>query len=137
MVFGYRAALHTLRYQKDPPPEGSPCSCDDPVSLPETTIDPLWKSVRRLMQRNVGIVRTTAELEKTRRELAQIRKALRREPNTVAAWETKNIATVGSLIVESALHRHESRGLHYILDYPDLIEAERHDTVLDPNSLTL
>ena len=136
-MFGYRAALHTLEYQTDTPPEGLPCHCEDPVSLSEATIDPLWKSIRRLMQRNVGIVRTTAELEKTRRELAQIRTSLEQEPDTVAAWETKNIATVGSLIVESALHRHESRGLHYTLDYPDPVEAERHDTVLDPDKITL
>jgi L-aspartate oxidase len=137
MVYGYRAALHTLEHQRDTPPEGMPCRCDDPVSLSEDVIDPLWKSIRRLMQRNVGIVRTTAELEKTRKELAQIREALGQEPDTVAAWETKNIATVGSLIVESALRRHESRGLHFILDYPELVEAERHDTILDPADVTL
>ncbi len=135
MVYGYRAAQHTLRNQTASLPEGMPCQCEDPVTLPEATIDPLWKSVRRLMQRNVGIVRTTAELETTRRELARIRKSLMGEPDTVAAWETKNIATVGALIVESALRRHESRGLHYILDYPEAIESERHDTILEASEL--
>ncbi len=135
MVFGYRAARHTLLHQTSSLPEGQPCHCADPVSLTEATIDPLWKSVRRLMQRNVGIVRTTAELQSAKRELARIRKALEGEPDTVAACETKNIATVGMLIVESALRRHESRGLHSILDYPETLETERHDTVIEAGEL--
>ena len=35
------------------------------------------------------------------------------------------------LIIRSALSRHESRGLHYTLDYPDLL-PEAKDTVLVP-----
>ncbi|MEE4204980.1 MAG: hypothetical protein V2I39_01720, partial [Erythrobacter sp.] len=35
------------------------------------------------------------------------------------------------LIVKSALHRKESRGLHYTLDYPET-DAEPRDTVLVP-----
>ena len=35
------------------------------------------------------------------------------------------------LIVRSALARHESRGLHYTLDYPETL-AEAKDTVLVP-----
>nr|MBA3527320.1 hypothetical protein [Sphingomonas sp.] len=38
---------------------------------------------------------------------------------------------VADLIVRSALSRHESRGLHFTLDYPQMA-AEATDTVLVP-----
>jgi L-aspartate oxidase len=45
--------------------------------------------------------------------------------------ELRNLVEVADLIIRSALSRHESRGLHYTLDYPDLL-SEAKDTVLVP-----
>ena len=45
--------------------------------------------------------------------------------------ELRNLLQAAELIVKSALHRKESRGLHYTLDYPALA-AEAKDTVLVP-----
>ena len=45
--------------------------------------------------------------------------------------ELRNLLEVADLIVRSALSRHESRGLHYTLDYPDMLK-EAKDTVLVP-----
>jgi L-aspartate oxidase len=44
--------------------------------------------------------------------------------------ELRNLSTVASLIVDSALMRQESRGLHYTLDYPEERESFRRNTVL-------
>ena len=45
--------------------------------------------------------------------------------------ELRNLVEVADLIIRSALSRHESRGLHYTLDYPGLL-PEAKDTVLIP-----
>ena len=50
------------------------------------------------------------------------------KPNLI---ELRNLVEVADLIIRSALSRHESRGLHYTLDYPEMA-AEAVDTVLVP-----
>jgi len=45
--------------------------------------------------------------------------------------ELRNLLQSADLIVRSALKRHESRGLHYTLDYPKMVEPAQ-DTVLVP-----
>ncbi|MBC7183539.1 MAG: L-aspartate oxidase, partial [Marinobacter sp.] len=47
--------------------------------------------------------------------------------------ELRNLVTVSDLIICSALQRRESRGLHYTLDYPGLLNEAR-DTVLVPTT---
>ena len=45
--------------------------------------------------------------------------------------ELRNLLECADLIVSSALKRHESRGLQFILDYPETDSVAR-DTVLIP-----
>jgi L-aspartate oxidase len=45
--------------------------------------------------------------------------------------ELRNLVEVAELIVRSALSRRESRGLHYTLDYPEML-SDAKDTVLVP-----
>jgi L-aspartate oxidase len=84
-----------------------------------------WDELRLLMWNYVGIVRTTKRLE---RALHRI-KLLREETQDYYAnfrvnrdlLELRNLVLCAELIVESALRRHESRGLHYSRDFPSAL----------------
>ena len=63
-----------------------------------------------------------------RQEVADYYRNFRVTPDLI---ELRNLVEVADLIIRSALSRHESRGLHYTLDFPKTA-AEAKDTVLVP-----
>ncbi len=138
MVFGDRAARSAvcLSPPQDADAPSSPSSGAKEAYIgnaSEIDVERLADRIRYVMQKYVGIVRTTSELESVDVELTRIANELTERPATnVAALETANVCLVAQLIVASALKRHESRGLHYTVDYPMPVESERHDTILIP-----
>ena len=78
--------------------------------------------LRDIMWEHVGIVRTRESLEAAAGLLADLQRQIdesrdnrRLHPDVL---ELENLVSVSRLITESAARRHESRGLHYNLDYP-------------------
>ncbi len=128
IVFAKWAAQTCLtRIEQDPTPEalnlpipiwdsGKATNSDEEVVVAHN-----WDEIRRCMWNYVGIVRSTKRLQ---RALSRIN-LVQHEINeyywnfllTSDLIELRNITTVAKLIVESALQRHESRGLHYTIDY--------------------
>ncbi|MFN3619120.1 L-aspartate oxidase [Sphingorhabdus sp.] len=101
----------------------------------EVVIAQCWREIRQFMWNFVGIVRTTKRLERAqhridllRSEVADYYSHFRVTPDLI---ELRNLVEVAALIIRSALSRHESRGLHYTLDYPELAE-QALDTILVP-----
>jgi len=94
----------------------------------------MWDEIRRLMWDYVGIVRTNKRLARAARRLHTLRREIRdyyfRYLVTPDTLELRNLAACAELIVRSARSRHESRGLHYTLDYPRQSKRIRQ-TVLD------
>jgi len=138
LVFGEAAAKHIIaefEHLPDVPKirawdESRVADSDEEVVIAQT-----WGEIRRFMWNYVGIVRTTKRLERAkhrtdllRQEVNDYYKNFRVTPDLI---ELRNLVEVADLIIRSALSRHESRGLHYTLDFPDML-AEAKDTVLVP-----
>ncbi len=101
----------------------------------EVVIQHNWHELRLFMWDYVGIVRTTKRLERAlhRVELLQseIEEYYRHFRVSNNLLELRNLVQVAELIIRSALDRKESRGLHYTLDYPEML-PEARITILKP-----
>ena len=89
----------------------------------EILINHNWDSIRRVMWNYVGIVRSTKRLKLALKrmefiyaEIAGHYKEYLITPNMI---ELRNISLISLLIIRSAMSRKESRGLHFVVDYPE------------------
>ena len=94
-----------------------------------------WDQVRQLMWDYVGIVRRKKRLDLIQTRLSwmltEIKEHFYDYLLTPDLIELRNLAVIADLIVQSASLRRESRGLHYILDYPEKNDREYlRDTML-------
>lgn len=132
LVMGRRAALVSPEIQEtavetlfERVPNWEPGFATDPHE--KVLISQAWKEIRSLMWNYVGIVRSNNRLRRALSRLQVLRTEIREDywsfrldPDLI---ELRNIVTVAELIVQCALMRRESRGLHYTLDYPEHDDA--------------
>ena len=111
---------------------------DDSGIVPETEriqIKQNWDEIRATMSHFVGIVRSDERLRRARRRLRLIREEIAsyywKHPLSQDLLELRNLALIAELIVQSAQHRHESRGLHFSTDHTQT-NQQATDTVLRP-----
>src|SRR3954447_3715749 len=90
----------------------------EPHAEPLDLVD-IRNSLRSLMWRAAGVQRSGPQLAEAQRTIRRwCGYVLARELNDPDGWELQNMLTVASLIVEAALAREESRGVHLRSDFP-------------------
>jgi L-aspartate oxidase len=124
-VYAHRTASWMVEHLDNiaPIPSITPWSAGDATDSEEmVVVAHNWDEVRRLMWNYVGIVRSDKRLQRAARRLRILQDEIHEYywnfVLTSDLVELRNLVTVASLIVESALHRQESRGLHTTVDYP-------------------
>ncbi|QED66034.1 L-aspartate oxidase [Escherichia coli] len=96
-----------------------------------------WHELRLFMWDYVGIVRTTKRLERALRRITMLQQEIDeyyahfRVSNNLL--ELRNLVQVAELIVRCAMMRKESRGLHFTLDYPELL-THSGPSILSPGN---
>ena len=141
LVVAHRAAEAVKKEEPVAIPKDIPAWRSGPAQDPDelVVIFHNWREIRQLMWDYVGIVRTTKRLHRAASRLRSLSEEVREYywnyKITCDLIELRNLVLVASLIVDCALSRHESRGLHFTLDYPDLDQTHPPtDTVLKPGS---
>ncbi len=90
------------------------------------------EELQRVMSNYVGIVRSQMRLKRAHRRtrlLYEETEAFYQDSRVSRPLcELRNMIAVSYLIIECAKQRRESRGLHYIVDYPESSDAERRPT---------
>ncbi len=141
MVFAKSAASAIKASAKVAP--GQPPAWDDSrVTDPDelVVVSHNWAELRRFMWDYVGIVRTNKRLERAAHRIdllkAEIQEFYAAFHVTRDLLELRNLVEVADLIVQSALRRKESRGLHFSRDYPNML-AEAKPTILESSEKEL
>ncbi len=100
----------------------------------QVVISQVWDEIRRFMWNYVGIVRTDRRLKRARKRLHLVQEEIDHHywdfKITGDLLELRNLAIVALLVVQSALKRRESRGLHFTKDFPESDQRLIQDTVL-------
>ena len=111
----------TLQAQFNAVPDWSPGNAKN--SDEQVVITHNWSEIRSFMWDYVGIFRTTKRLQRAKRRIRNIQQEINHyywdfviNPDLI---ELRNLACLSELIIDSALNRKESRGLHFNSDYPD------------------
>lgn len=142
MVFATEAAEQIRESIPSGSPVGSIEDWDETQvtnSDEDVVISHNWDELRRFMWDYVGIVRTDKRLQRAQNRARLLQQEIDEYYSNYKIsrdlLELRNLILIADLIIQSAMERKESRGLHYTLDYPELLD-EANDTILTPKNFS-
>ena len=115
---------------KMPEPSSAPASSFSHSDLDAGHVAELRRRLAKRMWQNAGIVRNDKGLAEARSDLLTLAAESDSLGRSVAGMELRNLVAASLLVVECALRRPESRGLHYNEDHSQPDDGYRHDTVI-------
>ncbi len=131
VVYAHKAAKHAFtHFKKYEFNKQIPDWNDHGVRHPEemVLITQSYKEVQQIFSVYVGIVRSNLRLKRSLDRLETIfhetERLYQKSILSVQLCELRNLINVGYLIIKSAMHREENRGLHYNIDYPPTDEVK-------------
>lgn len=97
----------------------------------------LRKKIKEIMWKKVSIVKSLKSLKEADQMINMISETFFNYEsfNTVEYFELRNMIIVSKIIINSALKRKESRGLHYLVDFPEEKNEFLHDTIIQKEVL--
>ena len=122
LVFGARAGEQAGKLASDMPEDYRAMPINSRREQQHTEamdLEDIRNSVQSLMWRMVGVERTDKRLREALREIRSYSKyVLAQRFDNEEGWELQNLLTVSHMMVQAALSRCESRGVHMRVDYP-------------------
>jgi len=92
------------------------------------------KEIQNIMWDYVGIVRSKKQLNRARRRVhviyQEVEDYYKKSKITEDLVELRNLSAIAFLIITSALRRNESRGLHFMSDFPEKSDKYLKDTII-------
>jgi len=125
IVYAHRGAQHSLECYKNFEINWSVPEWDYEGTFHNeemVLITQSYREMQQIMSSYVGIVRSNLRLQRalTRLEILyrETEELYKKSILTQKLCELRNMINIGYLIIKSAQEMHESRGLHYSIDYP-------------------
>lgn len=135
LVFAERAFIDIKSKLGEEIEPGVPGFYNQPVPVPENDriiIEHLKIVLREIMWKHVAIVRSAHSLNKASVKLNEIWDQFQsmQSFNSIEYFELRNMIIVSKIVIQSALKRKESRGLHFMSDFPESDSNFQNDTII-------